>query len=403
MRVVPCVRETHLVENVLAPAHRPIRRERDRHARIERGGNVGGRSVERDVRRGRPRELHARRLHRLKLVRRERDAMRDRRLRRVQTIRRRRHRAERRELREALRVRSFAAVNEKRIRRLRREPRANAVRRARRWRERRARPNRVLPEPVLRDVDRSRERSEARSRRPRQTDDGRRARDEPFELAPLVDLASQTSGRASIRRVRAPRGLSLRVVREALLHVEHRGVLRIGRPLIVVRVDLRRKPIIAVEDVEQDVVVRVDQPGRDDAVRLHDRRAHGAGIAIARRARAHARDRVADDEHLTDEDRIRRDDRADEHHALRTRLDDVDDIARRGDVARCVRRARVRLIGRPIAASDRKDGQGKSSHRERIAAPPPSHAKHYIGLTYDAIDQISIVLTLSAPHREAKR
>ena len=57
-------------------------------------------SVERDVRRGRPRELHALRRHRRELGRRERGAVRDRRLRRVEAVRRRRHRAERRELAE---------------------------------------------------------------------------------------------------------------------------------------------------------------------------------------------------------------------------------------------------------------------------------------------------------------
>ena len=122
--------------------------------------------------------------------------------------------------------------------------------------------------------------------------------DQPLELAPLVDLAAQAPRGGSVRGLRAPGGLALRVVDQALLDVEHRDVARIGRPLAVVRVDLARRPVVVIEDVEQDVVVGVDHAGRDDRLGVDDRRADRAGLIRARRAGGHAGDRRALDEDL---------------------------------------------------------------------------------------------------------
>src|SRR5205823_3179791 len=100
-----------------------------------------------------------------------------------------------------------------------------------RWKQR-AGLDPVAAEAVLRHVDRARDRAEARARRAGQSDDAGRARDEALELAPLVDLTAQAARARAVRRLGAPCRLALRVVDQALLDVEHRLVLRLGRPLV---------------------------------------------------------------------------------------------------------------------------------------------------------------------------
>ena len=239
--VTPLLGEAQLVEHVRTAAHRPIRCDRDGDAGVERGRDVGGHAVQRHVRLRRPDQLHAGGRHRREVRRGERDAVGDRGLGRVQAVRRRRDRAELRELARGLRVIAFADVDEVRVGLAAREVRAHAStdsdggNSALVW---------ILswPSPFCAaSTERASEPKHA-AVVPGEADDARRAGDHALELAPLVDLAAQAASRRAVRRLRAPRGLALRVVDDALLDVEHRHVLQLGRPLIVILIDLRRSP-----------------------------------------------------------------------------------------------------------------------------------------------------------------
>jgi len=129
----------------------------------------------------------------------------------------------------------------------------------------------------------------------------------------------------------------------------------------VIGVERHRRPIVLIEKIEQDVIVRIDHAGCDHTLgvdhgradRVRESRAHGHGIDTG--------DRVAFDQHGTGERRIGRHDHADQEDVVRCADHDRRRVRRRRIRRSVTSKWAIWRISRRIAACGDEHQHGPES------------------------------------------